>query len=84
MSGFFESGVQPLNLHHWKSWYHEPVVKMAVAAKFCGSCILQRWLFNADTVFSNGYSIVIYPTDVLKTIDLDKTEHTWNNIYGEP
>lgn len=36
MRGFFESGVEPLNLHHWKSWYHEPVVEMAKATAFCG------------------------------------------------
>jgi hypothetical protein len=35
-NGFFESGIQALNIHHWKSWFHEPVTKMALAAKFCG------------------------------------------------
>lgn len=83
MSGFFESGVQPLNLHHWKSWYHEPVVKMAAAAKFCGDCFLQRWQFGTDTLLSNGYSIVVYPPGSLANIDLDRTEQTWNNIYGD-
>lgn len=83
MSGFFESGVQPLNLHHWRSWYHVPVVKMAQAATFCGSCFLQRWVFGTDSVLSNGYSIVVYQPDVLKGIDLERTEHTWGNIYGD-
>jgi len=36
MRGFFESGVEPLNLHHWKSWYYEPVLEMAKATAFCG------------------------------------------------
>lgn len=83
MSGFFESGVQPLNLHHWRSWYHEPVTRMAAAAKFCGNCFLQRWMFGADTVLSNGYSIAVYPPDVLNNIDLERTEHTWNHIYED-
>lgn len=81
--GFFESGVQPLNLHHWKDWYEAPVVKMALAADFCGWCFLQRWVFGTDSVLSNGYSIVVYPPDVLKSIDLERTEHTFDNIYGD-
>jgi hypothetical protein len=36
MRGFFESGVELLNMHHWKSWYHEPVVQMSMATQFCG------------------------------------------------
>lgn len=66
-SGFFESGVRPLNLHHWKSWFHLPVVKMATASDFCGDCFLQRWRFGNDTVFSNGYSIAKY-RDGLSTL----------------
>lgn len=40
-------------------------------------------MFGADSVLSNGYSIVVYHPDVLATIDLERTEHTWNNIYGD-
>ncbi|KAI5862262.1 hypothetical protein GGS23DRAFT_573477 [Durotheca rogersii] len=81
-SGFFESGVEPINLHHWKSWYHEPVPRMAVAAKFCGNCFLQRFQFGRDTVLSNGYSIATYRGG-LEGVDLDKTEQTWNQRYPD-
>ncbi|KAH7035844.1 uncharacterized protein B0I36DRAFT_406552 [Microdochium trichocladiopsis] len=83
MRGFFESGIEPLNLHHWNSWYKEPVVAMARAAKFCGCvCFLQRFAFGSDTILSNGYSISIYANG-LGSIDLAKMERTWGNAAGE-
>ncbi|CAJ2500824.1 Uu.00g036770.m01.CDS01 [Anthostomella pinea] len=78
-SGFFEAGLRPLNLHHWKSWYSEPVDKMAAAAKFCGDCFLQRWRFGTDTVLSNGYSIATY-RDGVDTVDLQTVEGTWMSM----
>lgn len=75
-SGFFESGVRVLSLHHWKSWYRAPVVAMAMVALMCGDCFLQRWRFGNDTVFTNGYSIAMY-RDGLEHLDLDKVEGTW-------
>ncbi|KAI2613466.1 glycosyltransferase family 31 protein [Hypoxylon fragiforme] len=76
VSGFFEAGLKPLSLHHWKSWYREPVEKMAKAAVFCGDCFLQRWRFGTDTVFSNGFSIAIYE-DGVESVDLQSMEGTW-------
>ncbi|KAI1773913.1 glycosyltransferase family 31 protein [Hypoxylon cercidicola] len=76
VSGFFEAGLRPLNLHHWKSWYREPVEKMAKAATFCGDCFLQRWRFGTDTVFSNGFSIATY-RDGVASVDLQSMEGTW-------
>ncbi|KAI1858483.1 hypothetical protein JX265_010353 [Neoarthrinium moseri] len=78
VSGFFESGVQPINLHHWKSWYKEPVVEMAAAASYCGDCFLQRFRFGGDTVFTNGYSINRYRYGH-KYLDLQTMEGTWSN-----
>ncbi|KAI0136193.1 hypothetical protein BJ170DRAFT_572995 [Xylariales sp. AK1849] len=77
-SGFFESGVQAINFHHWKSWYKEPVVKMSSAATYCGGCFLQRWRFGTDTVFSNGFSVVQYRYGV-EHLDLGTMEGTWVN-----
>ncbi|KAL7628487.1 hypothetical protein AAE478_000002 [Parahypoxylon ruwenzoriense] len=77
VSGFFEAGLKPLNLHHWKSWYKEPVEQMAKASKFCGDCFLQRWRFSTDTVFSNGFSIATY-RDGVDLIDLQSMEGTWS------
>ncbi|KAI2615158.1 hypothetical protein GGR54DRAFT_642657 [Hypoxylon sp. NC1633] len=82
LSGFFESGVELINLHHWRTWYHEPVVRMAAAADFCGNCFLQRWRFGSDTILSNGYSIAIYRHG-LENVDLDKMEQTWGQVYGD-
>ncbi|OTA55422.1 glycosyltransferase family 31 protein, partial [Hypoxylon sp. EC38] len=76
VSGFFEAGLKPLSLHHWKSWYKAPVEDMAKATKFCGDCFLQRWRFGTDTVFTNGFSIVTY-SDGIESIDLDLMEGTW-------
>ncbi|ETS86871.1 hypothetical protein PFICI_00699 [Pestalotiopsis fici W106-1] len=82
MRGFFESGVEPINLHHWKNWYQAPVVAMSAATEFCGSCFLQRWLFGSNTLLSNGFSITLYP-DGLDSIDLNKMERTWNQVYPD-
>lgn len=76
VSGFFEAGLKPLSLHHWKSWYKAPVEDMAKAAKFCGDCFLQRWRFGTDTVFSNGFSIATY-SDGIESVDLELMEGTW-------
>ncbi|KAI1205349.1 glycosyltransferase family 31 protein [Annulohypoxylon truncatum] len=78
VSGFFEAGLRPLTLHHWKSWYREPVEKMAKAAKFCGDCFLQRWRFGTDTVFSNGFSIATYK-DGVESVNLQLMEGTWGH-----
>ena len=75
-SGWFESGRRPLSLHHWKSWYHAPVDKMAAVTAVCGDCFLQRWRFGKDTVLSNGYSVVVYADGVDK-VDLDRMEATF-------
>ncbi|KAL6903922.1 glycosyltransferase family 31 protein [Trichoderma evansii] len=76
LSGFYESGVFPLSLHHWKSWHEAPVDKMAKIADFCGDCFLQRWRFNGDTVLANGYSINVYEGGISQP-DLDLIEATW-------
>lgn len=75
-SGFFESGLQPLSLHHWKSWYDAPVLAMAQVTKFCGDCFMHRWRIGDNAVFSNGYSLAVYP-DGTDDIDFDKLEATW-------
>lgn len=81
MSGFYEAGRLPISLHHWKSWHHAPVDKMAKISEICGGCFLQRVVFGSDTVLSNGYSIVQYPLGT-ESVDLDKTEGTWDGAPG--
>lgn len=77
LSGFFEAGLKALSLHHWKSWYEEPVAKIAEVTKICGDCLLQRFQFGEDTMLSNGYSIALYRKG-LKDLNLDYMEATWN------
>jgi hypothetical protein len=78
LSGFFESGVKPLSLHHWKSWYHEPILAQASVTTICSDCYLQRFQFGDDTLLANGYSISIYQ-DGLKDINLGQYEGTWDS-----
>lgn len=77
LSGFFESGLRALSLHHWKSWYDEPVPKLAAITDVCGDCFLQRFQFGDDTLFANGYSIALYRKGV-QDLNLDYMEATWN------
>ncbi|KAK4142912.1 glycosyltransferase [Dichotomopilus funicola] len=87
-SGFFESGRRTLSIHHWKSWYHVPIDKMAAITSVCGDCFLQRWRFGSDTLFANGYSITQY-REGLDNINLDLMEATFEEadsrfdfVYG--
>lgn len=77
LSGFFEAGLRPLSLHHWKSWYEEPVPKLAAVTRVCGDCFLQRFQFGEDTLLANGYSISQYRKG-LGPLNLDWMEATWN------
>ncbi|RYO82098.1 hypothetical protein DL762_006785 [Monosporascus cannonballus] len=81
-SGFFEAGLRPINLHHWKSWFKAPVTAMAKAADFCGDCFLQRWRLGNDTVLSNGYSVARY-RDGLDAVDLTTLEGTFDKLDGD-
>jgi len=77
-SGFYESGQQPLSLHHYKSWHHFLPGKMHLVADACGEdCVLQRWQFKDNYIISNGYSVAEYP----KGIDFDPLlmEYTFEN-----
>lgn len=78
ISGFYESGIRPLSLHHWKSpGFFEalPIASMHLASDSCGDCFLQRWLFTDDVVLTNGFSVVQYPEGI--DFDLDAMEETF-------
>lgn len=67
-SGFYESGLQFLSLHHYKSWHHfRPDVAHTVADACGEDCVLQRFQFSDNYILSNGYSVAHYP----KGIDFD-------------
>jgi len=67
-SGFYESGRQPLSLHHYKSWHSFLPEKAHFVVDACGEdCLFQRWQFKDNFILSNGYSVAEYP----KGIDFD-------------
>ena len=80
MSGFFESGWRYLSLHHWKSWFHEPVEKQAAVVNICGDCYLQRFSFEDNAVLTNGYSISVYPHGYP---DFTRIEGTWQHALSD-
>ncbi|RFU35003.1 hypothetical protein B7463_g1312, partial [Scytalidium lignicola] len=64
-SGFYESGQQPLSLHHFKSWHLVAPDQMHVVAESCGEdCFMQRFQFRDNWIISNGYSVVHYPQGI--------------------
>jgi hypothetical protein len=91
--GIYESGRQPLSLHHYKSWHKHIPDKMHIVSDACGlDCILQRWQFKDNFILSNGYSVAEYPrgidfaTDAIEdTFDMGTTEQKAMNfayVYG--
>lgn len=78
LAGFYESGVLPLSVHHWRTWYKAPVAKMAAVSRLCGDCFLQRWRFGADTLLANGFSVSQYRRG-LDAYDLTQMEGTWSH-----
>lgn len=64
-SGFYESGQQPLSIHHYKSWHHFTPDKMHYVADACGEdCVLQRFQFKDNFILSNGFSVAEYPMGI--------------------
>jgi hypothetical protein len=81
-SGFYESGQQPLSLHHYKTWHQFRPEKMHVVSDACGEdCVLQRFQFKDNFILSNGYSVAHYP----KGIDFDPLimEETMESAEGD-
>ncbi|KAJ5796523.1 uncharacterized protein N7518_005063 [Penicillium psychrosexuale] len=81
-SGFFESGREPpLTVHHWKSWFHADMPKLAVIAELCGdSCLLRKWHFGDGWILTNGFSVIKYHSDPDRD-DL-AMEQTWDPHNG--
>ena len=80
-------GRKLLSIHHWKTWYDFNVSQGAAVAVATGDeGIFQRWLFEGDTVLSNGYSVVEYPRTGdyggITEKELGEVEYTWNE--GDP
>lgn len=78
-SGFYEAGLAPLSLHHFKGgvWHSAKPYEGAQVMHGCGeACFLQRFLTNDDFIISNGYSVAYYPSGI--QFDVNQMERTFN------
>ncbi|KAH7347649.1 hypothetical protein B0T11DRAFT_308362 [Plectosphaerella cucumerina] len=77
-SGFYEGGLRPLSVHHYRhSWHTAYPAHAAKVAHTCGEdCVFQRFFTADGFVVSNGYSVAQYPGGI--DFDLDQIEGTWD------
>jgi hypothetical protein len=85
-SGFYESGVDPLSLHHFKGgmWHTANPYAGAQIIHACGEkCFLQRFLTTDDFIISNGYSVAYYPRGIQFDVNqMERTFHAAPDDYG--
>jgi hypothetical protein len=77
-AGFYEAGLRPLSLHHFKGgiWHKASVYDGAQVIRACGEeCFLQRFRTADDFVISNGFSVAYYPAGI--DFNLYQTERTF-------
>lgn len=76
-SGFYESGIKPLSLHHYRGgWHIAHPWHYTKIAHICGEdCTLQRFQTDDDFVISTSFSVAHYPQGI--TFDLEQMERTF-------
>ncbi|KYK56307.1 glycosyltransferase family 31 protein [Drechmeria coniospora] len=73
-AGFYEWGIKPLSLHHFRGWHKAKPGEMAKIAHTCGEdCTMMRFR-TADNFVLSGYSVAHYPEGL--TADFDQLEAT--------
>jgi hypothetical protein len=78
-SGFYESGIKPLSLHHYRGgiWHVAHPWHYTKVAHVCGEdCTLQRFQTADDFIISNGFSVAYYPQGI--DFDLNQFEATFH------
>ncbi|KAK4167041.1 hypothetical protein QBC43DRAFT_367933 [Cladorrhinum sp. PSN259] len=78
-SGFYESGIKPLSLHHYRGggWHVAHPWHYTKVAYLCGEdCTLQRFKTEDDFVISNGFSVAYYPQGI--DFDANQFEATFH------
>ncbi|KAL2131637.1 hypothetical protein VTI74DRAFT_4791 [Chaetomium olivicolor] len=78
-SGFYESGIKPLSLHHYRGgiWHVAHPWHYTKVAHVCGEdCTLQRFRTADDFIISNGFSVAYYPRGI--DFDLGQFEATFH------
>jgi hypothetical protein len=77
-SGFYESGIKPLSLHHYRGggWHIALPWQYTKIAHLCGEdCTLQRFMTKDNYVISNGFSVAHYPKGI--DFDINQFERTF-------
>ncbi|KAH7310759.1 hypothetical protein B0I35DRAFT_439649 [Stachybotrys elegans] len=81
-TGFYESGIKPFSVHHFKSgelWHTAYPLSTTKIAHTCGEdCPYMRFLTADGFVISNGFSVAQYPEGV--NFDLDQVEATFHSL----
>lgn len=78
-SGFYEAGLKPLSLHHYRGgmWHVAHPWHYTKVAGVCGEdCTLQRFRTADDFVIANGFSVAYYPRGI--DFDLGQVEATFH------
>ncbi|SPQ24257.1 2f8ce54a-df2a-4402-9421-f8f8c3ab8a2e [Thermothielavioides terrestris] len=78
-SGFYESGIKPLSLHHYRGgiWHTAHPWHYTKVAHVCGEdCTLQRFQTADNFIISNGFSVAYYPWGI--DFDLNQFEATFH------
>jgi hypothetical protein len=78
-SGFYESGIKPLSLHHYRGghWHVAHPWHYTKVAHICGEdCTLQRFQTADNFIISNGFSVAYYPKGI--DFDLGQFEGTFH------
>ncbi|KAH6690502.1 hypothetical protein F5X68DRAFT_267841 [Plectosphaerella plurivora] len=85
VSGFYESGLQPLSIHHYRGgkFGHETVPSNTTQiARTCGEdCPWQRFVTKDNFIVSNGYTVAHYPRGI--SFDLTQVERTFTSLLAE-
>lgn len=77
-SGFYESGIKPITLHHFKGggWHLALPSEYTKLAYVCGEdCTLMRFQTADNFILSSGFSVVHYPKGV--NFNLAQMERTF-------
>ncbi|KAI1496500.1 hypothetical protein F5X99DRAFT_422059 [Biscogniauxia marginata] len=77
-SGFYEAGIQPISLHHFKGggWHSALPWEYTKIAHICGEdCTLQRFRTADNFIISTGFSVVHYPLGI--NFNLAQMERTF-------
>lgn len=79
-SGFYESGIKPLSLHHYRGggWHIAHPWHYTKVAHLCGEdCTLQRFLTADNFIISNAFSVAYYPEGT--DFDFNQFERTFGS-----